>query len=65
MRFQIKATRVSRSLTVDFPIHHPDEEFVGLIDVANSPVKLKPIIETAWKGFKSGVSPELCELGNF
>eukprot|EP01115_Flamella_aegyptia_P003207 TRINITY_DN1528_c0_g1_i1.p1 TRINITY_DN1528_c0_g1~~TRINITY_DN1528_c0_g1_i1.p1 ORF type:complete len:377 (+),score=131.53 TRINITY_DN1528_c0_g1_i1:379-1509(+) len=48
---------------LDIPLISPTDEFVSLVDVARSPTKLKPIIETAWKGFKSGISPELCEEG--
>jgi len=63
MRFRLKETRHTRNISLEIDIKSTDEEFVGLIDVNNSPTKLKPIIEIAWKGLKVGNAPELCEEG--
>jgi len=63
MRFRIKETRHTRNVSVDIDIQNSDEDFVGLLDVQNSPTSLKPIIESAWRGLKSGNAPELCEEG--
>jgi len=63
MKFRIKETRHTRNVSVDIDINKPDEEFVGLVDENNSPGKLKPLIDTAWKGLKNGFAPQLCEEG--
>jgi hypothetical protein len=63
MKFRIKETRHTKDVSVDIDIKKPDEEFVGLVDANNSPGKLKPLIDTAWKGLKHGFAPQLCEEG--
>jgi len=62
MKIKIKETRHTRNVSVEIPIQKPNEEFVGLLDMANSPTKLKPLIEHAYRGLKK-FSPELCEDG--
>jgi len=63
MKFRDRETRHTRQVSVDIPINSKEEEFVGLLDVNNSPTQIKPLIEDAWKGLKTGRSPELCEEG--
>jgi len=63
MRFRLAETKFNRNVSVDIDVTLPDEEFVGLVDVNNSPNKIKPLIDSAFKGLKNGNTPQLCEEG--
>lgn len=63
MKFRIKETRHTRNVSVDIDIKRSDEDFVGLLDVINSPTKIKPLVEVARKGLQKGNAPQLCQEG--